>query len=262
MENCTMLVYTHSEYSDIFDVAMRRFKKYASSLPITICTDKSGLILGEYGEGYNIGDVFEYDNALVYHLRLASILERIGTKYVCLNHDNNVLFDHLDISGINTYIGMMDVGNIQVLRLSPSLICEPKSGKGLIEPITEPSWYCSVLPTIWERESLLSLCKKFQKSYIDSESPECNTYVAGLNCYYIAPSEKDDFFPHYYHSTSHVYPCVHAIKFGKWYMSLLNIKEMPQCERRVFEILLEYDIDIGIRGTQEGIRAWSLITSP
>jgi len=249
MEKCAMLVYTHSEYEDVMEITLKRFKKYARDLPLYICTDNEELIREKYAAKYNIGGIYKYEDALNYQLKLASVLERIDTKYVCLHHDNHCLFDVLDLGRMNALIRRMDTSEIDSIRLSHVGVVEPKRGDS--DEIAEnsgPYWY-SVWPTIWNREALLNICLTCRRAYVDSETPECQSFVKQYNLYYMCASMKDD-YSSLYQAVSDVYPSIHFISSKKWYYG----ESYPQCSammnQRVIDILTEYGIDGTIRGNK------------
>jgi hypothetical protein len=242
MNNCSMLVYTHSSFEDILDVTLKRFKKYAANLPLSICSDKIDIIARKYATGYNIGQLYKYDDTLDYQIRLVSVLEQLGTKYVCLHHDNNCLYNFLNIDTMNGLLERMDKSEMDSLRLSHVGINFPKDDTSDIITYNTGPYIYSVWPTIWNRETLLYICRILKKPYKECESPECQNLVRQFNNYYLCKSVKDTYTT-IYQATSDLYPSVHYTSSGRWYCGEEAVHCLPEMKEKVFDIIREYHID-------------------
>jgi len=236
MNDCTILIYTHSEYDDILEITLKRMKKYANTIPLYICTNNKGLIEDKYVSTYNITHVYEYNDSMVYHDKLASAIINIETSYILLYHDNNCLYDHLDISIMNRTIEQIRDLDIQVLRLSSAGINNPTilDSPRLIHN-TGP-YYFSVWPAIWNKSALLNICIRFKKPYRLCEDEECQMYTRALKGYYISKHAND-----LYDNTSHIFPSVHYVQYGKW--MFYTYKKL------VDDIINEYNMYTSVRST-------------
>lgn len=233
MDDCTVLVYTHSEYADIFDITIRRLQKHFSYAKLLVCTNNAQLVRDTYS---HIDSIHEYDASVVYHMRLASALECIKTKYVLLHHDNNCLYDDVKIDVMRFLLGFMCTREIDVLRLSACGIIKPAISSSDIVTCNEGPHYFSVFPSIWRTSSFLQLCRTLRKPYRESEDDECQVYTGNLRGYYLSPSAQD---PH--EDISYLYPSAHVIQGGRWCY--------PMHKWVIDNIAREYDTDLFIRGT-------------
>lgn len=233
MDACTLLVYTHSDYSDIFHITYQRILKHFPYAKLLVCTNNAQLVREKYDYLHNI---HEYDDKLPYHSKLASALESVTTEYALLNHDNNCLYDDVNINVMNFMLRSMTEKNIDVLRLSACGIINPTLSDPDIVTRNNGPHYFSVFPSIWRTSSLLQLCTTLRKPYRESEDEECQLYVGKLRAYYISPMTHD---PH--KDVSCLYPSAHIIQYGKWCYS--------EYRWVIDNIVMEYDVDLFIRGT-------------
>ena len=233
MDACTVLIYTHSDYSDIFDISIRRIKKHFSYAKLLVCTNNAQLVRDTY---HDVSDVYEYDDTLVYHSKLASALESVTTEYVLLHHDNNCLYSDVSINAMNFFMRCMAEKSIDVLRLSACGVLNQTVSDPNIVTRNEGPHYFSVFPSIWRRSSLLHLCRTLRKPYRECEDDESQEYAGKLCVYYISPTIYD---PH--RDVSCLYPSAHIIQSGKSCYS--------QCRWVIDNIVREYDVDLFIRGT-------------
>jgi hypothetical protein len=235
MDNCCLLLYTHSEYDDILEICLKRIKKYFSGIDLRVCINDTKLITDKYSE-YNISHTYQYNSEYTYHAKLASALKLIDTKYVLLHHDNNIFYDTVNIDTINSIIRRMSDYNMDFVRLSSSGIYNPViSDTLLLSQITGP-YYFSVFPCIWKKDILLKLCIDLDKVYRESEDAESQEYASKLKGYYVSNHLKDT-----HRVISHFYPSVHPLGYGKW-----EYKIYPQL---IFDIAYEYNIDLTQRGS-------------
>jgi len=228
-KDMTYLIYTHSDYEDVLIMTLDRLKQYFN-IPITICTNDANLIK-KYTEKYNICKTIEYVDSLPYSSKLLSVLDKIETSYVLLNHDNNILCDFVNCETIHKLIEIMGCDNIDLIRLSTSGIYNNviKSDDPLIKSNTGP-YYLSVCPTIWKKNTLKELCSVFKSSnYRNFEKGESQNYAKKLKNFYISGNNGRLYSKHY--------PCAHVTLRGKWILS-------PELK----DMIREYSIDINIRG--------------
>ena len=233
MDDCTVLVYTHSEYADIFDITIRRLQKHFGYAKLLICTNNAQLVRDMLSDQY---EIHEYDDTLVYHMKLASALEVIKTKYVLLHHDNNCLYDDVRNDVMRFMLGLMNEKEIDVLRLSACGIINPVRSHPDIVIRNDGPHYFTVFPSIWRVTSFLQLCRDLRKGYRAAEDNECQVYTGNLRGYYISPMAQD---PH--EDISYLYPSAHVIQYGRWFY--------PMHKWVIDNIAREYDTDLFIRGT-------------
>lgn len=234
MDDCTYLIYTHSDFDDIIEITLKRIHKYFSSIGVSICTNNKSLIDGKYKELYNIKHVYEYNDTLTYSQKAASILEQISTTYVLFNHDHNILFNYVNVDVLNSIMNTMTNDNLDTVRLSTDGIDNPRmDDSNLLKKNTGP-YYFSVSSALWRTQSLLDLFRKYESSTYRTIEYACQDYASQLKNYYIS-SSKD-----YPNDCSCHYPFVHTTRYAKWL--LYNNAD------KIHEIAKEYSIDLNIRG--------------
>lgn len=238
----TYLIYTHTEYSDVLDVTLKRLHKFFP-IKVSICSDNARIISDAYKEKYNIEEIYEYDDTQVYGSKLLSVIERINTKYILLNHDVNILYDYVNIDIINKILEQMETKNIDTVRLSTSGIDTKNINETdfLHEILPRETYHMTVQPTIWKKETLLKFCQKFSDTvYRDFELGERQEYASNFKNYYVHTKKDHHITFNYYLSV--YYPCMHSIYRGKWNI-IQHTKEVP-------ELAEEYSINLHTRGLQ------------
>jgi hypothetical protein len=235
MNDCTYLLYTHSDYDDVLEITLKRLQKYFPSTTIVIATNNAQLIEQKYKTLYNITDVYQYTDSLPYSSKVASVLEQIKTTYILFNHYINILFDTVDVATLNGILDTMQKEEIDTVRLcSAGIQHRNMSDESLLKRNTG-SYFLSVISALWNTASFLRLCQTFpDRTYRNFELGETQPYAAQLENYYIS-SSKDK--PPYW---SVCYPFFHSITYGVW---LLN-----EHRELVEGLIKEYGIDVSIRG--------------
>jgi hypothetical protein len=235
MNSCTYLIYTHSEYDDILELTLKRINKYFNCIDICICTNNASLI-NKYLDNYNIKNIYEYDDTLLYTSKLISVIKQITTPYVLINHDNNIYYDYVDIEVLNTIIKEMNLNRLDTVRLSSAGIYNNciVSDNFLLSVNSGP-YYLSTFPSIWRTVSILELCNKHNYvSYHNYELVGQNSAKI-LKNYYISRHKND---PH--PDISIYYPSAHLVQMKKWctrhHSKLIN------------DLSKDYNIDLNIRG--------------
>jgi len=240
--NLTYLIYTHTEYIDVLDLTLKRLKKYFP-IEVSICSDNARIISDTYKQNYSIKDIYEYDDTQVYGSKLLSVIEKIQTEYILFNHDVNILYDYVNKDIINTILKRMETNNIDTVRLSTSGVEKKRINETdlLHEILPGETYFMTVQPTIWRRDTLLKFCKKFSNIvYRDFELGETQKYASTLKNYYIHTKKDQHITCNYY--LSEYYPCMHSIYRGKW-----NIIQNP---KEIHDLAEEYSLNLHIRGLQ------------
>jgi hypothetical protein len=239
LNNCTFLLYTHSDYNDILNLTLKRLKKHFDGVDLFICTNNAKYIHDTYSE-YN-ATVYEYDDSLPYTSKLLSALKQIKTEYVLFNHDNNILYKDVHTVVLNGILDTMTAQNMDTVRLSYCGITPPDISDSSLVKVNRGGYYLSVFPAFWRTSSLIALCERFKDvTYRQFEFGETQHYAARLKNYYIS-STKD--YPPY---NSVYYPAFHAIQHGLWCV-LMH-------EQEVLDIAKEYKLNLTLRGTDGTLR--------
>jgi hypothetical protein len=235
----TYLVYTHSEYSDILDIHLKRLNKHYPEIKPLIATNSRNYILNKY-DNINEDQIYLYDTSKPFGERLNSVLSKIETEYILLSFDNDILVENVVSEKINEIVNTMKNENIDQIRLIVGGIDNPVFTDKL--NTNKGSYFFSVSPTIWNIKTLLDITYTFKDiNYRSFESLNIQNYVSKFNNTYIS-SSKDIKYTNEGHYLSYYFPICHCIGNGKWRnYSPMNIMYINQ-------ISCEYDIDLSIRG--------------
>jgi hypothetical protein len=229
-----IIVYTHSSYNDIFEIAIKRYKKYANQYKIVIFSDK--IINTEY-------EHIIYDENKVYSKRLFDCLNELSNKYtyeyILFAQDNNALFDFIDDIKLNKILMNMSQFNIDQLRLFKGGIFSKyeKICENIYEIPKINSYIYSVQPAIWK---LSSIKKIMNDNYYDYRNIELNIdryMLQYKNCFYF---DNEETFINTDRCKSSIFPIIHLTWIGKW----LYNENIPY----INELISEYNININIRG--------------
>lgn len=236
------LIYTHTEYSDILEITLKRMKKYFP-IKVIIATNNAKETLANCKDTEQIDNIFEYQDNLPYGSKLLSVLNNISSEYVLFNHDVNILFDEVDQNVLSNLIDIMIKQEIDSLRLSTSGIDDKiikNENTTVSNIICESSYQLTVQPTLWRTKSFINLCSKLNEiNYRDFELKPSQLYASKLKNCFISNINDIHVVANYY--LARCYPCMHSIYRAKWNITQ-HAKEIKDLE--------EYGIDLMIRGYQ------------
>lgn len=223
------LLYTHTDYSDVWKPFLHRFRKYFPTAEIYFCVNKT-----EQEVPANTIPVY-YDSSKTYTERLLQCIDQIGSETVLFIHEDMILYDIPLYSNLENYMEYVSSKKAHSIKLIPvgTIIGRPELDNTLVH--TTCSKF-SIQPTIIHTDSLLELIKEVgQVSIWEFEAmikQRDTDYVS-----YIGTEAKRGA----YHFDSKVFPYIAtAIVKGKW-----NFSEYPN---ELTEILAEYSIDKEVRG--------------
>ena len=240
MNDLTYLLYSHSSYSDILYIHLNEIKKYLPNINIKIAFNNYQIFNEKFGE-HNY-DIIEYDDKEPYFKKLSKILKNIKTKYVLLQHENNILFDFPKENILEKTISFMDINTIDQVRLLQAGIDESIIKNKIFNKINE-GYFFSVITAIWKKSCLEDITLKFQElDYKYSENYEVQNYVKNFKNYFIS-SDKDILLKDQAHVISYYFPTIHVTRNGKW----ITKKEDDQ-QHILDKLLKDYNIDQNKRG--------------
>ena len=243
------LIYTHTEYSDILEITLKRIKKYFP-IKVTSATNNAKETLRMCNDTDQVENIIEYQDNLPYGSKLLSVLNNISTEYLLFNHDVNILFNHVDQDVISHLISIMSEQKIDSIRLSTSGINE-KIKKNInttvYNIISKDSYQLTVQPTLWRTSSFIDICSKLKDiNYRDFEVEKSQMYASKQKNCYISNINDIHVVANYY--LARCYPCMHSIYRAKWNI-IQHAKEIKDLE--------EYGIDLMVRGVQLGNMFWN-----
>jgi hypothetical protein len=241
IDELTVLLYTHKDYSDVLRIYLETYKKYLSDVPLSVCVNDAEWLRKETEGFFTFQHIYQYDETLPYAGRIASILEQIDTPYTLINQEINVVVDYPAKNLFQTCIDFMKQTGTDQLRLSDSGLKNLIRNQDLFHPMQD-GYIMSVISAIWKTSSVLTLYKTFQTyTYRTIESGEVQQYVRrNLKNYYISSPLDVEHPP--LHALSWHFPSIHVTHFGKWCIhSKMNAYY-------IYKLLDTYGVDISKRG--------------
>lgn len=244
--NVAFICYSHSEYSDVWDMFFGQLNKYLPSAKKYLFTDKVNRSVAD-----NIS-IVTYDNKLPYSYRVASCLEQIDEKICLFHHEDMVLYDAPDLDNLNKVYNFLveyDVGYVKLLKggafTNISLDNTPIEHLYFLDK-NDYMLTFAIQPTLWKVDALLDVYKNATPSTITGAAAAGSFEVQASK--YLNSTEIVGFFWYNkeskrgaYHYNSSIYPHGNFITKGKWMYSEYGI-ELEQLHR-------DYGIDKSIRGT-------------
>ena len=244
IQDLKWITHTHTDYYDVCKI-------YDGEMPSKLWGDQFWenhyyLINSEYkskkGELKLSGNFFYYEDYLFYPLRLLNILSNINTEIVVLDHEDMILYDKANLDEINKALNLIENKNLDSIRFIKNINAKyNKIENSQVEIIDKKSeWIFSIQPSIWKRDSLMSVLKRNLNVNIWQLEYKSQKVVRklGLNIGVLAGNGKKR---GKFHCDSEYYPFIATALFkGKW-----TISEYPLELKKLFT---KYKIDPLIRG--------------
>ncbi len=188
------------------------------------------------------GKFFYYEDYLFYPLRLLNILSNINSEIIVLDHEDMILYDKANLDEINKALNLIEKKNLDSIRFIKNINAKyNKIENSRVEIIDKKSeWIFSIQPSIWRRDSLISVLKRNLNVNIWQLEYKSQKIVRklGLNIGVLAGDGKKR---GKFHCDSEYYPFIATALFkGKW-----TISEYPTELKNLFR---KYKIDPLIRG--------------
>jgi hypothetical protein len=188
-----LVIYSHSEYNDILNIATKFLKSYKNKILLTDNNFKKT----EYNDDYI--DIIKYDDKLPYGSRLLN-LNNINDDVILFMHETDVLIKY-DVSILNDlkqYIvdNKIDKIELQHCAWPPAKIPLKQTynmqNKEIyfnelcnLYRIDNPDFFVyNVNPTLWRKETFLNIMNHFKdNNYRQMESKQVQQYTASkFNC--------------------------------------------------------------------------------
>jgi len=218
-ENITLLMYSHSSYSDVWNPFFKQAEKYMPDYKKVLFSDDD---LGKTPDNWSF---VQYKDGDSYSDRMYKCLEGIKTELCFLHHEDMFLYDAPDHDLLNKYEDIVlnsDIDFIRLLRSTDTPSFNYKNIDSLYFVPNHSQYFFSVQPAICKTESLYSIYKNTKISHIREFEPKVQKVCQELKIkglfHYDSESKRGD-----HHYDSSVYPYVAtAIVKGKW-----NLFEYP-----------------------------------
>jgi hypothetical protein len=242
---CELVVYTHSDYSDIWPIVLDALRKNTQDQTVCIAVNSQADCSGF--EGFT---VYRYNDANPYAKRLAEICSQSVSDYLFFFHDVDVLmsFDSTKLQGLLQWIQTNAVDRFLLGVLPSELLVEKKGDLSIGKSgLNVCNWFTTpydVGPSIWKRQTMLDLMTKHSdETYRSIESSAIQEDLAQKNVYGFCKSDVPIRFTVGRPFTSWFSFC-HILVRGKWIPPLAY-----QSYTGFFITLPErYGIDIEQRG--------------
>lgn len=240
INNLSIIVYTHTNVSDVWPMFFGELKKYMPFLEVNVFCDNIPVgINSSHFEGHNF--IFYNDSKdYPFYKQYCECLEKVKTDYVLTLFEDQILYDNVDENEIKRLLDFLSNSDHSFLRLIKTDIHTiiPIEGEDniFINP-TNQHYFFSMQPTIWKKEDLLEALYDSEINSIFEEMKVSHSLRAlNKTGTYVYKGEEQIGKNHCASSTL---PHNEVIARGKWislYMDQL---------RGLFQ---EYDINPSIRG--------------
>lgn len=234
--NICILLHTHSDYSDIWPIMLKRLEIYGPNYDLYIVSNTNII-------GFDKEKIIYYDPDTPYANRIYLATCTLKYKYVLLMRDSDILVGPTDFDMLKLIENTILKYNIDSVRLNNSGIDTLDLDNHIENDcyiINKNSHYLfSLYPTIWNRLSLNELMYKFKDyKYYDMECETVNEYCKKfINCFVYNKICKLRQHNEYY---AHIVKFIHILQHGKW----TYVHDTDY----VLEIEKEFTIDLTRRG--------------
>ncbi len=241
-----IICYSHSSYSDLWDMFFGQIDKYVPGTKKYLFTDS---VNRDISDDIN---VIQYDDADSYSNRVASCLKSVEENTCLFHHEDMILYDKPDIDKLNEMVNFVSEYNIDYIKLlkgghENDIQLEDMPIKNLYWiPHSSEKLSFAIQPTIWKTKKLLEVYEYATPSElvgnvavgnfeINASDYVNDSDINGL--YWFSGEDKRG----KHHWDSSVYPHGNMIFKGKWVYSEYG-DELNYLHKN-------YEIDKNIRGT-------------
>jgi len=215
MKNLPLVLYTHSDYFDVFEISKQQLKKYEMNNIICVC-DKI----------INDCKTLIYQNHLCYTDRLLSCIDELPDRFLFM-HEDFILYDQPNFDLLDLYFSLKDY-NIKLLR--SGVVPSQKISDTLYK--NDGPYFFSIQATILNKDFLKDLLVQNKGKTIWEFEKDCQTAAANYNNLYHYDNETKRGLDHY---NSNVFPYMAtAVNKGKWnseYSKELDLLKIDTSER-------------------------------
>jgi len=245
IKNTAFICYSHSEYSDVWDMFFGQLNKYLPNVKKYLFTDKVNKDIP------NDVNVITYDDSLPYSNRVTYCLEQINEKICLFHHEDMVLYDTPNIKNLNKiyhFLSEYDVGYVKLLKggFFNNTTLENIPLKQLYY-LNKNDYILTfaIQPTLWKVNDLLNIYKNSNTTNSMGAAAVGSFELQGSN--YLNNTDIKGFFWYdnedkrgMHHYNSSIYPHGNFLSKGKWVYS--------EYKDELTKLHEEYNIDKNIRG--------------
>ena len=233
MHKPLVVLYTHTDAIDVWDMWYGEYEKYLNEYEVCLCVN-SGVDI-DHKKISKHRKVF-YDDSQTYTQRLQHIMKELGEETILFLHEDMILYSEVDHDRISQYTNLVNESKIKSVKLI--YVGDRCYISNIHDELVENQYSkFSIQPTIIKTSTLLDILEDVDDLNIWDFENAINHYEG----HYMAKigNEKKRGI---YHYDSLVFPYVAtAIVKGKW-----NLSEYP---KELSYMLSEYQINPEDRGT-------------
>ena len=242
IKQIVFICYSHSEYSDVWDMFFGQLNKYIPNVKKYLFTDKVNKPIPKDV------NVIIYDDSLSYSHRVTYCLKHINEKICLFHHEDMVLYDNPDIKTLNKFYKFLSEYEISYIKLLKGDHQEDISLENMpikhLYYIPHKGLSFAIQPTLWKINDLINIYSNSLSTNITGIAAAGNfelhasDYVnnSNINGLYWYNNESKRGMHHY---NSSVYPHGNFISKGKWVYSEYD---------ELIELHKKYNINKNIRG--------------
>ena len=240
-ENICHLTYSHSDYSDLWDMYFYQNIKY---FPVNRIKHFFATNI-DYSKSYEGVEKIKYDQKQSYPKRLLECINKLKDyDYIFFDHEDMILFNTPEYSELEKYYQYMKSAGIDHIRMIKGGECEFESIdslKTLFKLNNNSKWLFSIQPGFWKRETLINILEANKNLNIWDFEVKSQKIVRKMKLkFYFSHNDGAKRGMHHYDNS--IYPYIAtAITKGRW-----NMKEYEAELNILFKI---YSINVNERGT-------------
>lgn len=235
MKDLALVLYSHSDYSDLWEIAFKKINQFFK-------IEKKYIFINKINNNqiYDFIPIYYNDN-LNYNKRVAECLNKINDKYILFLHEDMILYNQVDIKNLlEKYKFLCENPKFKYFRLIKSGITSCIQIHQNIFEISEQDFCFSITPSIWKKNTLFEICNILPSMNIWNLEINGSEYVKQnkIKGFYWFDNEPKRGQNHF---DSNLFPHIcSAIFKGKWNMEYKN---------ELNEIFKEFNINPNIRGS-------------
>ena len=236
-KDITLVMYSHSSYSDVWPVFFKQADKYLGQYKKALFSDDD---LGKTPKDW---DFFKYDDSKTYAERMHSCLIQLDTPLSFLHHEDMPLYDSPDYALLDLYERIVKNEDIDFVRLLRSVdvpLFNFKDVKTLYEVPSYSNFLFATQPSIFKTKSLAKIygqtkIETIGDFEINAQSVCRENNIKGL--FHYGGEPKRGAF--HYDSNAYPYICTAVVK-GKW--------NLTEYDEELKNLLKESNVDYKLRG--------------
>lgn len=239
MSKISLLVYTHSEYSFMWEVFIGQMNKYMDNdIKVHFLYNNSVDDI----EKYDIPKQWirhVYDDNMNWTKRINLALNEIDSEYILFLHEDWIPISKVSGKILNEVCNVMD-NNLWDYLLSYAHYSRVESQEGIFTGYEDYYFYKEdnhvFQPAIWKHSTFLEFSNNLDKSKVQNEDFECLQFMRNKKCYSVQNSKT---VRKYRTINSLIFPHMHVLSEGLW-----NFTKYPTLKK----LLDDYGIDTDSRG--------------